>query len=87
MTYREAAQTAIDVQCAVNPSGVAKTFASAVSAVWDEAHRTGQGTEWVNQHPICTLFLSKLNDLNRHAPYYPACEEVEKIAKQEQVQA
>lgn len=81
MTYREAAQTALDIQDAVNLSGVAHAFSQAVSAIWDEAHRTGKGTDWVNTHAIVTLFLSKLTDLNRHAPYFPACDEVEAIAK------
>ena len=87
MTYKEAARDAITVQDAVNLSGVAHAFSAAVSAVWDEAHRTGKGTDWVNTHPIVTLFLSKLTDLNRNAPYFPACDEVEKIAKGEAVQS
>jgi hypothetical protein len=85
MTYQQAAQTALDVQDAVNLSGVTHAFSQAVSAIWDEAHRTGQGTEFVNTHPIVALFLSKLTDLNRHAPYFPACKEVESIAKREAV--
>lgn len=64
MTYREAARAAIVVQDAVNLSGVAHSFAEAMSAIWEEAHTQGQGTEWVNTHPIVTLFLDKLADLN-----------------------
>jgi hypothetical protein len=85
MTYQEAAQTAIDVQNAVNLSGVTHAFSQAVSAIWDEARRQNKGTEFVNTHPIVTLFLSKLTDLNRQAPYFPACDEVERIAKGEAV--
>lgn len=65
MTYDETARTAIAVQDAVNLSGVAHSFAEAVSAIWDEAHRQGKGTEWVNTHPVVTLFLDKLADLNK----------------------
>jgi len=32
--------------------------------IWPEARRLGKGTEWVNRHPICVLFLSKLGSLN-----------------------
>jgi hypothetical protein len=66
MTYREAGRTAIAVQDAVNLSGVAHSFADAVSAIWDEAHWQGHGTEWANTHPVVTLFLDKLADLNRN---------------------
>jgi hypothetical protein len=32
--------------------------------LWDEARKQGQGTDWVNRHPIVRVFLSKLADLN-----------------------
>jgi hypothetical protein len=66
MTMKEAAQTALDVQDACNLSGVLNSFASIVmDVIWPEAHRTAHGTEWVNTHPIVTLFLDKLASLNR----------------------
>ncbi len=66
MTYQQAAQMALDCQDASNLSGVAKSFAGPVmDALWDEARRTGHGTDWINQHPIVTLFLDKLASLNR----------------------
>ena len=68
MTYKEAARQALACQNACNLSGVAHTFAEAVSAIWDEARRTGQGTLWVNSHPICTLFIDKLASFNDSAP-------------------
>ena len=64
MTYQEAAQVALDIQDACNLSGVVHSFAEAVSAIWEEAHRTGKGTAWVNEHDIVTLFVDKLTDLN-----------------------
>jgi hypothetical protein len=85
MTYREAARTAIAVQDAVNLSGVAHSFAEAVSAIWDEARRQGRGTDWVNAHPVVTLFLDKVADLNRVWLQCPqigqAYDEVRKIAE------
>lgn len=66
MTVQQAAQQALDVQDACNLSGVALSFSDILSnVIWPEAHRIGKGTDWVNQHPIVTLFLDKLNSLNR----------------------
>jgi hypothetical protein len=64
MTYQQAAQTAIDVQDAVNLSGVVHSFAEAMSAISEYAWQNGKGTEWKNSHPVVTLFLDKLVDLN-----------------------
>src|SRR6266478_9233652 len=66
MTIPEAAQTALDCQDACNLSGVLASFKEIVHEVlWPEARRLGHGTRWVNEHPICTLFLDKLASLNR----------------------
>lgn len=91
VSYKHAAQTALDVQDAVNLSGVVHSFSQAVTALWDEAHQTGKGTDWVNEHPIVTLFLDKLVALNNagYVSYltYPqdgyalALDEVERSAK------
>jgi hypothetical protein len=64
MTYQEAAKIAMQCQDACNMGGVANSFQEAVQAVWQEAHRTGHGTDWVNKHPIITAFLDKMADLN-----------------------
>lgn len=32
--------------------------------LWDEARRLGKSTQWINEHPIVTLFLDKLASLN-----------------------
>lgn len=63
MTYQEAAKRALDCQDACNLSGVVTTFYCAMMALWDEALRTGQGTEWVNHHPIAILFMDKCASL------------------------
>ena len=65
MTIREAAKLAIEVQEACNLSGVLVSFSKIVhEVIWPEARRLGEGTEYVNTHPIVTLFLSKLCSLN-----------------------
>lgn len=70
MTYQEAAQWALDCQDACNLSGVAHSLSRAVAAIWDEANKTGKGTDWVNTHPIVALYLSKLCDLNGRSQDY-----------------
>lgn len=65
MTYKELAQQSLDIQDACNAAGVAHAFSRGMTVLWAEAQRTGKGTEWVNQHPIVTLFLDKLASLNR----------------------
>jgi hypothetical protein len=89
MTIQQAAKTALECQDACNLSGVLASFKEIVHEVlWVEARRIGQGTAWVNQHPICTLFLSKLASLNGSdcfcsestSAYSRAAAEVEKLA-------
>ena len=66
MTIQDAAQIALECQDACNLSGVLASFKEIVHEVlWPEARRLGQGTAWVNSHPVVTLFLSKLCSLNR----------------------
>ena len=68
MTIQEAAQKAIDIQDACNLSGVALafTFAEVVQVICDESKRRNKGTGWKNTHPIITMFLLKMADLNGH---------------------
>jgi hypothetical protein len=81
MDYQKAAQTALDVQDACVLSGVAKSLAGPVmDAIWAEARRLNKGTDWVNENPIVTLFLNKMQSLNR-GEFSPAYDAVEKIAQ------
>ena len=64
MTYKQAAQSALDVQDASNLSGVVFSFAKVMQAVCDESHRIGKGTAWRNSNPIVTMYLLKLGELN-----------------------
>ena len=88
MTYRQAVQSALDVQDACNLSGVAKSLAGPVmDALWIEARRTEQGSDFINTHPAVYLYLDKLTSLNRAqclctinlSNYNKAVAEVEKI--------
>jgi hypothetical protein len=64
MTYEQAAQWALECQDACNLSGVTHSYDKAVHAIFEESQRLGKGTDWINKHPIVTLFLSKLCSLN-----------------------
>jgi len=90
MTIQEAARTAIEVQNACNLSGVLASFKEIVhEVIWPEARRIGKGTEWVNTHPIVTLFLSKLCSLNRgyfECDYMHASDACEAIARGESIE-
>jgi hypothetical protein len=91
LTYAQAAQTALDVQDACNLSGVAKSLAGPImDALWAEAGVKGKGTEWINQHPIVTLFIDKLAHLNgsqfNHSKVSDSYDEVHKIVEAEAAQ-
>jgi len=87
-TLQEAAQAALDVQSACNLSGVVNSFAEVTKILWEEARRTGKGTDWVNTHPICWMFSTQIVHLsNRHVKsaveLFHVYNEVEQIAKGE----
>jgi hypothetical protein len=87
MTIQQAARTALECQDACNLSGVLASFKEIVhEVIWPEARRLGKGTEWVNRHPICVLFLSKLGSLNGgyfECDYFHASDACEKLAQPE----
>ena len=71
---RWAAQTALDVQNAINLSGLLHTLDQIVTDVlWPEARKLGKGTEFVNTHCVVTLFLFKLMALNASECFCSAC--------------
>lgn len=51
---------ALMVQSAVNLSGVVNSFARVLVKIWEEANETGNGTDWVNAHPICRLYAEQI---------------------------
>src|ERR1035437_7256041 len=91
VTIQDAAQIALECQDACNLSGVLASFKEIVHEVlWPEARRLGNGTEWVNSHPVVTLFLSKLCSLNRgyyECDYLHASDTCEALARNETVKA
>jgi hypothetical protein len=70
-------QDALMVQSACNLSGVVHSFSETLSKIWDEARETGKDTDWVNKHPICTLFAEQIAHLAKgdYFEAYKVCEE------------
>ncbi len=64
MTIQQAAQQALDIQDTSNLSGVVFAFADAMQAVCHESSSLGFGTKWKNTHPIVTMHLLKLCEMN-----------------------
>lgn len=85
MTLKEAAQMAIDVQSACNLSGVIHSFSEVMNVLWEEAHKLGKGTDWVNEHPICRLFAEQIAHLTNKTDYYKASDICEKIVAGETI--
>jgi hypothetical protein len=59
-TVADEAQECLNVQDGVNVSGIVGSLNRALSTLWNEAHRIGESTTWVNTHPIVALYLHKL---------------------------
>lgn len=53
---------AIQVQDACNLSGVAHSLCEAMKVIREEPDCNG--TDYVNRHPVVTMYLSKMADLN-----------------------
>ena len=62
-TMKDAARTALAVQSASNLSGIVHSWAQVQSVLSAEAHRTGEGTDWRNSHPINQLFVVQVAHL------------------------
>jgi hypothetical protein len=71
---QQAAQTALDVENTISLSGVLHTLDHVITdVIWPEARKQGKGTEFINTHPIVTLFLHKLTTLNGSECFCSAC--------------
>jgi len=73
-------------QSACNASGLLHHLDKVMGLLWDLAGKKKQGTDWVNQHPVLTLYLGQLNYLNsfndeRHSK---ALELIESLKKEGQ---
>jgi hypothetical protein len=64
VTSKKLYQEALDIQDGSNLGGLVHRFNEVVSELQEEMHRSGYSTSWVNRHPIITLWLDKLCDLN-----------------------
>lgn len=77
MTLKELAQEALAIQDACNLVAVAKGFAEAMKSLKNDH---GLDTDEIRQHPITTLWVSKLESLNAmrttnefHTDYIAVC--------------
>jgi len=75
-------QGAIFAQDACNLSGIAISFAEVVKRIWVEARAIEEGTDWVNTHPICVLYASKIGSL-AHSEDYDAYSKAYDLCKTE----
>jgi hypothetical protein len=74
--------TALNAGSACNLSGVVHSFSGVLTRIWDEAREQGEGTNWVNQHPISRMYAYAINklsygdfggDLDQYVNAYNAC--------------
>lgn len=80
-TYKAAAQSALDVQDASNLSGVVFSFADVMRAICDRDQ--DKGTDWKNHHPIVTMYLLKMAELNGcDSTLNPAYDSAAKLCQQ-----
>lgn len=77
--YKSMASNAIQVQNACNLSGVVSSFSRVFVVLWEQARTIGQGTQWVNNHPICILFSTQIAFLSGTSPI--GCDDQEKWAR------
>jgi hypothetical protein len=72
---KRAYELALLSQSACNLSGLAHSLAYAVELIWQEANEQGQGTDYVNNHPIVRLYLEQMSFLCRadYSSSYKTC--------------
>ena len=63
-TEQQLLEEARQVQDACNLSGVVHSFSRAMTDLWDIAHERGEGTDWVNKHPVSVLYTDKCRHLS-----------------------
>ncbi len=67
-------KSAIDVQDACNLSAVVHAWSVLLTKLWKEAEQTGEGTDWVNKHPLCVMYASKVASLTGAEDVMAFCE-------------
>jgi hypothetical protein len=67
-------------QGACNLSGLVHSLAEAMELIWEEAREQGQGTDYVNDHPIVCLYVEQMSFLCRgdYSASYRTCLEKSK---------
>ncbi len=78
-------EMALESQNACNLSGIVHSFSKVITKIHNEAREKGEGTEYVNTHPICRLYAEQIaylsgsgNDVANTGSWYEAykaCEE------------
>ena len=89
------AQDALYAQSACNLSGLGHSLGKHLGELWVIAHKKGVGTDWVNGHPIVTMFLAHMTYLNdheaetlpKHMDAWTLCKKVVDAAKPQEVAA
>jgi hypothetical protein len=59
-------------QSACNLSGLAHDLAKVVTKIWAEARQLGEGTDYVNTHPIVRLYVEQMVFLASGRDYWEA---------------
>jgi hypothetical protein len=64
-------------QGACNLSGLAHSLSKAMEMIWEEAREQGEGTDYVNNHPIVRLYMEQMSFLCRadYSESYRVCNE------------
>ena len=67
-------------QGACNLSGLVHSLSGAMNLIWEEAREQGQGTDYVNNHPIVRLYVEQISFLCRadYSASYKTCLEKSK---------
>ena len=72
-------QSALDVQCACNLSGVVFSFSRIMERICED----GGSTEDRNTHAICRLFAEQIMHLSSAKSYHEAYDECERMSQVE----
>ncbi len=80
-------EVALLSQSACNLSGLVHHLSKAMELIWEEAREQGQGTDYVNNHPIVRLYAEQMSFLCRadYSKSYQTClERAKKIGGEEE---
>lgn len=58
------AQAAMRSQNACNASALVHSLSKHMDEIWEEARAKGEGTEYVNTHPLVVFFVTQLSHLS-----------------------